>query len=76
MVEMRPAKTSPVVPSSDIQSPSCSVVPLAVSVWPSTSMSISSAPAMHGLPIWRATTAAWLDEPPREVRMPTAGAMP
>ena len=27
MVEMRPANTSPVVPSSEIQSPSCSVVP-------------------------------------------------
>ena len=39
-------------------------------------MTSSWQPATHGLPIWRATTAAWLVAPPRAVRIPWATAMP
>ena len=35
-----------------------------------------SAPQMAGVPMPRATTAAWLTSPPREVRMPSAAIMP
>ena len=35
-----------------------------------------SAPTTAGLPQPRATTAAWLTSPPREVRMPSAAIMP
>ena len=56
-------------------------LPSAPCRWPTvalraTSISICSAPATHGLPIWRATTAAWLVMPPRDVRMPAARAIP
>ena len=39
-------------------------------------MSSSAEPATHGLPIWRATTAACDVAPPRAVMMPCATAMP
>ena len=39
-------------------------------------MTSSAQPATHGLPIWRATTAACEVAPPRAVRMPCATAMP
>ena len=39
-------------------------------------MTSSAQPATQGLPIWRATTAAWDVAPPRAVRMPWATAMP
>src|SRR6478672_11827612 len=39
-------------------------------------MTSSAQPATHGLPIWRATTAACDVAPPRAVRMPWATAMP
>ena len=37
---------------------------------------MSPAPQTQGLPMPRATTAAWLVMPPREVRMPLAASMP
>ena len=39
-------------------------------------MRTSPAPATQGLPMPRATTAAWLVMPPVEVRMPSAACMP
>ena len=45
-------------------------VKLLPSIW------IDSAPTTAGLPQPRATTAAWLTSPPREVRMPSATIMP
>ena len=39
-------------------------------------MLMSPAPATQGLPMPRATTAAWLVMPPRVVRMPSAACMP
>ncbi len=39
-------------------------------------MTSSAQPATHGLPIWRATTAACEVAPPRAVRIPCATAMP
>ncbi len=38
--------------------------------------SAASAPQIAGLPMPRATTAAWLTRPPRDVRMPSAAIMP
>ena len=43
---------------------------------PCASMRTSPAPATQGLPMPRATTAAWLVMPPVEVRMPSAACMP
>ena len=43
--------------------------------WPSRT-SIPAAPTTAGMPQPRATTAAWLARPPREVRMPAARAIP
>ena len=71
-----PLMTRPVVPSSEIQSPS-------LKTWPFTRISrvfsltsMSPAPATQHLPMPRVTTAAWLVMPPREVRMPCATSMP
>ena len=47
-----------------------------VSVPARPSMRTSPAPATQGLPMPRATTAAWLVMPPVEVRMPSAACMP
>ncbi len=46
-----------------------------LTVFPS-STSTASQPATQTLPIWRATTAAWLVIPPRAVRNPSAAFMP
>ena len=69
-----PSITSPVVPSSDNQSPSFTVTPFAVNDLPE--ILTASAPTIAGVPHPRATTAAWLTRPPREVRMPFATIMP
>ena len=73
-----PAKTSPVEPSSESQSPSFSTMfaPRTLSVSLCSSTSSDSAPATHGIPMPRATTAAWLVMPPRAVRMPLETSMP
>jgi hypothetical protein len=52
------------------------VVPRTTSVPALASMRQSPAPATQGLPMPRATTAAWLVMPPVEVRMPSAACMP
>src|SRR5271157_5975300 len=60
-----PLITRPVLPSSEIQSPSFSVLPLTRISRAFSSTSISPAPATQHLPIPRVTTAAWLVMPPR-----------
>ncbi len=69
-----PATTMPAPPSRETQSPSTSVMPLAVT-WRSPRRR-TSAPTTAGLPQPRATTAAWLTKPPRAVRMPSEASMP
>ncbi len=72
-----PRKTSPVVPSMEITSPSRTSTPDDVrNRPPRTSTSRSSAPHTHVRPMPRATTAACEVLPPREVRMPAAATMP
>ena len=71
-----PTTTSPVVPLIEITSPSCTITPFTSNTPPPTSMSSAAAPHTAGLPMPRATTAAWLTSPPREVRMPSAAIMP
>ena len=73
-----PTKTSPVEPSTLIQSPSPKLSPLSVlcAVFVAYSTTSSAHPATQGLPIWRATTAACDVAPPRAVRIPCATAMP
>ena len=71
-----PANTSPVEPSSVITSPSANVWPPISTVRASTSMRIDSAPATQGLPMPRATTAAWLVMPPCAVSTPWAAITP
>ena len=69
-----PAKTSPVAPSIVIVSPSAKAVPPMVTV-PSPSTT-PEAPTTAGIPQPRATTAAWLTNPPVLVRIPAARLMP
>src|SRR5206468_1202746 len=70
-----PAYTAPVKPLMERSSPSLSVRgPKRTS--PSAPTSSASHPATHTLPIWRATTAAWLVMPPLAVRNPTDAFMP
>ena len=80
MVLALPAKTSPVEPSSDSQSPSFRVTSLPLTVTETSFLCSStvtdSAPATQGVPMPRQTTAAWLVIPPREVRMPLETSMP
>ncbi len=72
-----PAYTSPLDPSTEITSPSSITVPSgAVNRRRLVSTFSSSAPHTQVLPIPRATTAAWLVLPPREVRMPSAAIIP
>ena len=71
---MAPSTTSPVVPSSEMTSPSSTVTPPAVKWW--SAILTASAPTTAGMPQPRATTAAWLTRPPRAVRMPSATCMP
>src|SRR5439155_1394434 len=67
-----PTITLPVPPSIVITSPSESFWPPIVSVRASASIVRPSHPATHGLPIPRATTAAWEVMPPCAVRIPAA----
>ena len=61
----------------EITSPSATVMPPgAVNFLAAVSTSSCSAPQTHGLPMPRATTAAWLVLPPRLVRTPLAAIMP
>ena len=71
-----PLITRPVVPSSEIQSPSLNTWPLTRISRFFSSTSMSPAPATQHFPMPRVTTAAWLVMPPREVRMPFATSMP
>ena len=66
----------PVPPSRVMNSPAFTVVPRTDRVPALASMRTSPAPATQGLPMPRATTAAWLVMPPVEVRMPSAACMP
>ena len=59
-----------------IVSPSPSFVPFTLSVFAWRSMSSAAAPDTHGLPIPRATSAAWLALPPSAVRIPRAAWKP
>ena len=69
-----PAKTSPVAPSIVIVSPGLSTVaPMVTLPSPSTT---PEAPTTAGIPQPRATTAAWLTNPPVLVRIPTARLIP
>ena len=69
-----PSTTFPVVPSSEMTSPSDTVVSPTVKAVPL--MRRASAPTTAGMPQPRATTAAWLTNPPRAVRMPWEACMP
>ena len=83
-----PTTTSPVPPLIEITSPSRTVIATALPALSSSrerttvncffarSICSASAPQIAGLPIPRATTAAWLTSPPRDVRMPSAAIMP
>ena len=68
--------TSPVKPSMLIQSPSLTVASSTLKLRDFMSMSSAPQPTMQTLPIWRATSAAWLVMPPCAVRMPWAASMP
>lgn len=59
-----------------IMSPSFSTVPLTVAVRASPFTSSSAKPQTQVRPMPRATTAAWLVLPPREVSTPLAAIMP
>ncbi len=69
-----PSTTWPVVPSSEMTSPSFTVTPPAVNALPE--IATPSAPTTAGMPHPRATTAAWDTSPPRDVRMPSDACMP
>ncbi len=72
--EVTPAYTSPVEPSIEMTSPAESVrSPIRTSPSPGTT---SAAPTTAGLPQPRATTAAWLANPPVAVRIPRARSIP
>ena len=68
--------TTPALPSMAIVSPSFSFVPFTLRVFACRSMSSAAAPATHGLPMPRATRAAWLALPPSAVRIPLAAWKP
>ena len=71
-----PRITSPVEPLMVIRSPSFTVLPFTEKTLFSRLIRRLSAPATHGLPMPRATTAAWLVLPPRAVSTPLAAIMP
>ena len=73
-----PSMTSPVPPSMETTSPSCSTrsVPATLTCLAAASMCSASTPQTQGLPMPRAMTAAWLVLPPWLVRMPSAAVMP
>ncbi len=68
--------TSPEVPSIAIWSPWRSTISPTRTSRAARSMSSAEAPQTHGLPIPRATSAAWLALPPSEVRIPRAAKNP
>ncbi len=71
-----PANTLPVLPSTVIQSPWASFRPF-TPIWPARSSTCRScAPTTHGLPMPRATTAAWEVMPPRAVSTALAITIP
>ena len=59
-----------------MRSPFFSTTPAQDSVPLAASTRMEPAPDTQGLPMPRATTAAWLVMPPRVVRMPSAACMP
>ena len=67
-----PTITRPVPPSIVITSPGPTTWPPIVAVPAARSSTRSSQPTMQGLPIPRATTAAWEVMPPWTVRIPCA----
>ena len=71
-----PHTISPDDPDIEITSPSCTTVPSTENSFARKSIFSASAPQIAGLPMPRATTAAWLTSPPRDVRMPSAAIMP
>ena len=71
-----PRITSPVVPFSEMKSPSRTTLPPTMNRFVVSSTSIASHPATHVFPIWRATTAAWDVIPPFAVRIPRATSIP
>ena len=75
-VGTRPSNTSPLAPSMVMTSPARQVFPATDMVPSFTSILSAPAPQTQGLPMPRATTAAWLVMPPRAVRTPSAATMP
>jgi hypothetical protein len=71
-----PMAISPPVPSMVMMLPSAIVRPPARAQDPATSTARSRTATTAGLPMARATTAAWLAGPPRAVTTPAAAAMP
>ena len=71
-----PASTRPEEPSTVTKSPFFRVLPRLVRVSDSRSIAISSQPQTAGLPMPRATTAAWLVMPPRLVTTAAAAKRP
>ncbi len=57
-------------------SPRFSMQPTPISTLLRMSTRMEPAPVTQGMPMPRATTAAWLVMPPRVVRMPSAACMP
>ncbi len=76
IIATSPSRTSPVLPSMVMTSPAFQVRPGTDMVPALTSIFSSPAPPTQGVPMPRATTAAWLVMPPRAVRMPRAACMP
>ena len=72
----RPCTTIPLLPSTEINSPSATVWPSNVIVRFTKSMRSAVAPHTAGRPRPRATTAAWAAKPPRDVTMAFAASMP
>jgi hypothetical protein len=68
-ISSAPNITSPVPPSMETRSPSCTTT--SPTVMPCTPNSIASAPHTAGMPQPRATTAACDAKPPCEVTMPS-----
>jgi hypothetical protein len=71
-----PVNISPVAPSRETDSPSEIVRPSTVSVRASSSIFSAEAPTTQVVPSARATTAAWLVDPPVAVTIPRAAIMP
>ncbi len=76
IVSTASSSTSPVLPSTEMTSPSRTFTPPASNSRRSSSTRTSEAPTMQGLPMPTATTAACDVRPPRAVRMPSAAYIP